>query len=334
MKYDGFAVTGHTVDLLDSELILIGDKSLGGKFKYLSIHSPREDILAIKYSLETSTVKGSPHTHTSFRQGNKLTVLGGDQSSKARLNTNVWTKINLQLKNQQFFSAFTSAACRIKLNKDMFLLVGGMLNDGKKKFVKNVLRINMAAETVEELPPMNHARANHSCEMLAGNDLILISGGIFQSLTTGANIIDTVPDEVYSLTTGLSTVLSAAASLGRFQHRLIRLGETVHALGGRNGSGHQISIVETFNEKTKGWRSDPNNHLKSDQTGELAVTPFPPTAIDCVNGCTCGQAALSHNSNRVVNGSETQVKYPRSFICRALDVPILRQTPSPGLLLS
>ena len=49
MKYDGFAVTGHTVDLLDSELILIGDKSLGGKFKYLSIHSPREDILAIKY---------------------------------------------------------------------------------------------------------------------------------------------------------------------------------------------------------------------------------------------------------------------------------------------
>ena len=329
LKYDGFAVAGHTVDLLDNELILIGDKTLGGKFKYISIHSPRENLLAAKYSLETSNVKGSPYRHTSFRQGNKLTVLGGDQSSKARLNANVWTKINLQWKNQHVFSAFASAACRIKLTKDKFLIVGGILNDGKKKAVNNVLMINMAEETVEELPPMNQTRAHHSCELLAGEGLILISGGTRQSPKTGASTIEIVPDEVYNLTTGQSTALSAAASLGRYQHRLIRLGESIYAMGGRNGSGHQSSLVETFNEETRAWE-DQNNHLMSDQTGDLAVTPFPLTAVDCVIGCKCGQVASSRNPNRVVNGNEIQVNHSRNQALIVFRIHFLSQIHNPG----
>ena len=329
LKYDGFAVAGHTVDLLDNELILIGDKTLGGKFKYISIHSPRENLLAVKYSMEISNAKGSPYRHTSFRQGNKLTVLGGDQSSKARLNINVWTKINLQWKNQQVFSAFTSAACRIKLKKDRFLLIGGISNDGKREARKNVLMINMAEETVKELPSMNHARAHHSCELLSGGDLIIISGGTRQSPKTGASTIEIVPDEVYSLATGLSTSLSAAASLGRYQHRLIRLGESVHALGGRNGSGHLISVVRAFNKETQGWE-DQNNHLKSDKTGESAVTPFPLTAVDCVNGCKCGQAASSQNPNRVVNGNEIQVNHLINLVLRVFRMHFLSQIQNPG----
>ena len=325
LKYNGFAIAGHTVDLLDNELILIGDTSLGGKFKYISIHSPRENLLAVKYSLETSNVKGSPYKHTSFRQGNKLTVLGGDQSPKARLDANVWTKINLQWKNQQVFSAFTSAACRIKLTKNKFLLIGGISNDGKKEARKNVLMINMAEDTVNELPSMNHARAHHSCELLSGEDLIIISGGTPQSPKTGTSTIDIVPDEVYSLKTGLSKTSSTAASLGRYQHRLIRLGKSVHALGGRNGSGQQSSIVEAFNEETRAWE-DQNNHLKSDQTGELAVTPFPLTAVDCVNGCKCGQAA----SSRVVNGTETQVNQSRNLVLRVFKIHFLSQILNPG----
>ena len=151
-KYSNFSTSGQTIDLLDEQLILVGDKKLGGKFKYLSIHLPRENLLAVKYSQETSSIKGSPHRHTSYVQGNKLTLLGGDQSSKATLNKDVWTKLNLRWMNQSTFSAFTSSACRVQLTRKEYVLIGGLPSvKSDKKAVNTVVKINLEEETVEEL---------------------------------------------------------------------------------------------------------------------------------------------------------------------------------------
>ena len=309
VKYSNFSTSGQTIDLLDDQLILVGDKRLGGKFKYLNILSPRENMLAVKYSRENSSIKGSPYGHTSYVQGNKLTLLGGDQSSQATLNTDVWTKLNLRWINQTTFSAFTSAACRVKLTKDKFLLMGGFKND-QKYAVNTVLKIDLEEETVEEMPPMKLGRVHHSCQILEleEKDAILISGGTGTRLSHAVSTLAIQNDEIYNLTETIEhKVLSEAASLGRYQHKLLRLGDLVFAAGGKDGTTVLPSLIRVFNAGLQLWE-DSSEHLMSNNTGELAVTPFPVTAVDCVEGCQCGRAASGLASSRVVGGNDIEVK--------------------------
>ena len=85
----------------------------------MSIRKPREGLLAPTFSKEVSPIKGSPHQHTSYVNGNKLAVLGGGQNSKAVLDTDIWNKLNLRWKNNQSaFSGFTSSACKVKVTAD------------------------------------------------------------------------------------------------------------------------------------------------------------------------------------------------------------------------
>ena len=306
LKYSNFSTSGQTIDLLDDQLILAGDNKIGGKFKYLSIHSPRTNLLALKYSQESSSIKGSPHRHTSYVQGNKLTLLGGDQSAKATLNKDVWTKLNLRWMNQSTFSAFTSSACRVQLTRNQFVLIGGLPSvKSEKRAISTVVKINLEEETVEELPPMKLARVHHSCQTLEldGEEVILISGGIGTRFHHGINPLEIQQDEIYNMKTG-SKVLSENASLGRFQHKLIKLGDQTYAVGGKNNTRSQLTLVKLFNKNSRTWENH-SEHLKSISTGDLAVTPFPITAVDCVESCQCGRPAAG--SSRVVDGDETQV---------------------------
>ena len=310
LKYSNFSTSGQTIDLLDDQLILVGDKKLGGKFKYFSIHSPRENMLAVKYSRETSSIKGSPYGHTSYVQGNKLTLLGGVQSSHATLNTDIWTKLNLRWLNQTLFSAFTSGACQVKLTRNEFVLMGGVTNVlSQKTAVNTVVKINLDEETVEEMPPMNLSRVHHSCQTLKGEDVILISGGIGTRPTPTVNSLTIQEDEIYNLTINTEPkVLIQAHSLGRYQHKLLRLGDSVFAVGGKDNTTVLPSAIRVFNAVLQVWE-DSRELLKSNDTGEVAVTPFPLTAVDCVEGCKCGGAASGPALSRVVGGDDTKVNW-------------------------
>ena len=161
--------------------------------------------------------------------------------------------------------------------------------------MNTVLRLNITEETVEELPSIRRNRAFHACEVFEGK--VLISGG-----TKGKVTVD---DEVYNLTTNKSTVLNMTSSLGRHQHQLLRLEKTIFAFGGLLRNGSQTSVVEWFDWMEMRWKQHEQS-LLSENTTDLAVTAFPLSAVDCLDGCSCGQAGSLANA-RIVGGSEAQV---------------------------
>ena len=297
--YAKFSSSGQTLDLLDNQLILIGANKTGSRWTYISVQDPRDGLLAVKFTRESSPIPGSPHRHTSFTEGNKLTVLGGDQKARARLDTNTWSGINLRWKNNgSTFTQHTLGACSLKMLRDCALLIGGFDNG---KATNNVFRMNMTEETVEELSRIRLKRAFHSCEVTSSGE-ILISGGTEKNFKENVTNMLILPDELYSTTTEKSLLLDETVSIGRYQHRLIRLEDSIFGMGGKTSNGSEPSIVKVFNMTTLSWEKY-SEHLKSSDTGELAVTPFPLSSVDCVADCVCGVKAQT----RIVNGKETQV---------------------------
>ena len=309
---------------MDNQLLIIGDQTIGARWRYLSINAPRNGLLAPTYSEKVSSIKGSPQKHTSYTLGNKLFVIGGDQKAKAVLNTDIWNKLNLRWQNQSTFSLFTSSACRAKMTKDSHLLIGGILSE-THQILSTVLKINLTDETVEEWLPMKNPRYYHSCEFLAGSDVVLISGGIEKSLIHNATI-SILPDELYNIGAKQSALLDAASSINRYQHRLIRLQDTIFAVGGKNSLGSPMSLIERFNPTTNSWE-DHKEHTISKHTGEVAVTAFPLAAIDCAVGCKCGVSGVNTKS-RIINGTEAKV----TFIFSSQKTIVLRQISTHGLL--
>ena len=184
----------------------------------------------------------------------------------------------------------------MKLTKDVFLLIGGFERVKESNVEMNtVLRLNITEETVEELPPIKRNRAFHACEISEGK--ILITGG------TRGDIV--VADEVYNLKTNKSTVLKKDKSLGRSQHRLLRLGETIFAFGGSGRKGSPTTSVKWFDWAKMRWKNYKQS-LLSKNTANLAVTAFPLSAVDCFAGCRCGIAG-NLGSARIVGGTEAQV---------------------------
>ena len=184
----------------------------------------------------------------------------------------------------------------MKMTKDVFLLIGGFEQiDGSKIEMNTVLRLNITEEAVEELPAIGRNRAFHSCEVFEGK--ILISGGTQGEVT--------IADEVYDLTTNKSTVLNMTSSLGRSQHQLLRLEETIFAFGGLLGNGSETSAVEWFDWMDMSWKHHEQS-LLSENTTNLAVTAFPLSAVDCLAGCSCGMAGNLGNA-KIDGGTEAQV---------------------------
>ena len=115
VDFPRFGGQGHSIDLLDEQLILLGEKSrLGGKFGYKSIHQPRKGLLGMKFSEEISPVGNSPLWHTSQVYGNQLLAIGGEFESKVRLSSTLWKGLNLRWQNGSQFSRFASGGCAVK----------------------------------------------------------------------------------------------------------------------------------------------------------------------------------------------------------------------------
>ena len=297
VEFSGFGGEGRSIDLLDEQLILLGDnKKLGGKFEYKSIHQPRKGLLGMKFSTEVSPIGNSPLWHTSHAFGNQLLSVGGEFQSKAKLSNTVWNGLNLRWQNGSRFSRFAIGACKVKLAKEVFLLIAGFERvNGSKVEMNTVLRLNITEERVEELPAIRRQRAFHACEVFEGK--ILVSGGTQGEVT--------IADEVYSLTTNESTVLNMTSSLGRSQHQLLRLEETIFAFGGLVHNGSETSAVEWFDWMDMSWKQHEQSLLSENSTN-LAVTAFPLSAVDCLAGCRCGLAGNLGNA-RIVGGTEAQV---------------------------
>ena len=92
MNFSRLRGSGRSVDLLDNQLVLLGDDSLGkfGKLEYKGILNPRKGLLGMKFSekvLEESEFgKGfnSPRWHTTHVYGNQLLAIGGQFQTAAQ----------------------------------------------------------------------------------------------------------------------------------------------------------------------------------------------------------------------------------------------------------
>ena len=305
VDFPTFGGQGRSIDLLDEQLVLLGDSKskFAGKFEYKSIQHPRKGLLGMKFTKEVSPIGNSPIWHTSHIYGNQLLAVGGEFQSKAQLSNTVWHGLNLRWRNGTRFSRFAIGACKVKLAKDVFFLIGGAERVKESTVEMNtVLRLNITEETVEEFPPIKRNRAFHACEVFdVSEDLdgseqrILISGGTEGGVT--------LADEVYSLTTNESTVLEMTNSLRRHHHQLLRLVETIFAFGGLAADGSDTAEVEWFDWTDMQWRRHEHS-LLSKNTTDLAITAFPLSAVDCHAGCSCG---LVGSLGRIVGGTEAQV---------------------------
>ena len=203
----------------------------------------------------------------------------------------------MRWQNGSKFDRLATGACRVRLEKDIFLLIGGLERNsiGRPEEMNIVLRLNITEETVEELPPMKKPRAYHACEV--SEKRILISGGLGKR--------QLVDDEVYNMRTNESRVLQKQQSLRRHHHHLLALGQTIFAFGGYPGQ-KPTRQIKLFDWTTENWKSH-DQSLKSVDISDLAVTAFPSTAVDCHLGCSCGVAG-DPGSERILGGSEADVR--------------------------
>ena len=301
-EFPSFGGQGRSLDLLDEQLILLGADKAGRRFEYKSIHQPRKGLLGMRFSQEVSPVGNNPFWHTSHSYGNQLLAIGGEFRSKAGLANTVWNGLNLRWQNGSSFYRFAAGACKVKLARDVFLMIGGFeIIKGANVVMNTMLRLNITEEKVEEWPSIKKGRAFHSCEIFQGQ--ILIAGG------TEDDAI--VPDEVYDLTTNVSTVLDMTSSLQKQKHQLLRIEETTFSFGGVLSDGTQTSIVEWFDWTSRQWKQH-DHGLLSKNSSNLVVTSFPLSAVDCHAGCTCGRVN-NLGGARIVGGNEAKVNSKNYF---------------------
>ena len=171
LEFPSFGGQGRSLDLLDEQLILLGAVKAGRSFEYKSIHQPRKGLLGMRFSQEVSSVGNNPFWHTSHSYGNQLLAIGGEFRSKAGLASGVWNGLNLRWQNGSSFYRFAAGACKVKLARDVFFLIGGVeIIKGANVVMNTMLRLNITEEKVEELPSIKKGRAFHSCEILFVDD--------------------------------------------------------------------------------------------------------------------------------------------------------------------
>ena len=308
-----FSGRGRTASLLDKQILLIGNNTLSGSDgNFISIQNPRDGLLAMKYTKETFPTRGSPFQHSALPSENKLTLIGGRYKSRAKLEQSTWTGVNLQWEEtlKAFMPKFFSA-CTVQNGIDSSYVFGGAeILDNKTTAVRNtVLHINTTSLMVKTVGTMDRPRMAFGCEVL-NRSLILLSGGYSDASNPGQSV---EPDEIFNVThhvlslvedslnsTG-SILLPMTDSLKRFQHSLIRMNDAVYAFGGITSSN--TGTIEVFDEATKTWETHSKN-LRSQDTAEVVVLPFPTSSLDCVPKCQCGVATTT---SRIFNGSDAQV---------------------------
>ena len=166
---------------------------------------------------------------------------------------------------------------------------------------RQVVKINTTEEIVYPMKELNHSRVFHACQMLNSN-VVLVSGGLTRK---GGDPSEVLPDMLYNTTSQeVIKVLSPEQSLGRIQHSMIRIGDRVLALGGRDSNNRAPSKIAEFNTTTNTW-IELSQELQSTNTSELIVTAYPASSLDCVPDCECG---IVHRKGRIFGGVEAEVR--------------------------
>ena len=312
-----FAGSGRTSNLMDEELLILGNDYLGTSARYFSIQKPRDGLLAIKYTVQDIPLTHSPHEHSSLVSGNTLTVVGGKFKSRGKLSKFTWTEHFLRWRNGTHYTPYLAAACSVKLDRDVHIIIGGERTiDGQQISVSEVVKINTTEEIVDELKPITNRRVSHDCQLVNRN-IILVSGGLVEKRGASSDVL---PDELYNITSQeVIEVLSANKSLGRFQHNLAKIGDKIWAVGGKDSKNVTLSQIAEFDSFTNSWESL-TQKLHSTNTSELVTTSFPAASLDCVPQCQCG---VPNMEDRIFGGSVAQVSI--------VDMDVLSTTPSlPG----
>ena len=304
-----FSGIGRTSSLLDEELLLLGNDDLGTRGRYFSIQKPRDGLLAMKYTVQELPLTQSPHQHSSLVSRNTLTVVGGKFKSRGQLSKFTWTELSLKWENGSKFSPNFAHACSVKLGVDVHIIFGGERTvDGQQISGRGVVKINTTEEKVYALNPITHSRVSHDCELL-NKSVVLVSGGLAQK---GADSFDITVDELYNIhgSGEVVKVLDLEHSLGRVQHSMIKIGDRVWALGGKDSNNNVPSKIAEFNSTTSSW-NELDQELQSTNTSELIVSQYPVASLDCVPACHCG---IANRKERIFGGSEAEVRITPAFV--------------------
>ena len=307
-NFPNFTGFGRTLSLLDDQILLVGGDLNATKHTYVNIQHPRQGLHAMKYTIEKFPLGGSPHAHTSFGSGNRLLVVGGAHRTRAKFEDFTWNSLDLRKPDGTKFTTFVSSPCLVKISRDEYLILGGAQKTRNGTFaIDSVFKVNITSEVIETKPKMTTKRMKHSCEKLSNNS-VLVSGG--KDSLSGALI----QDEIYHWNDSFSTPIEAKKSLMRSQHQLVRIEETIFALGGlteqNKGSTtvkkFERGCVEKMDEYKDCWIKHENNLIFKD-VANLVVTSFPQSAIDCGIECQCG---IEKSRKRIIGGVESAQYYP------------------------
>ena len=282
--------TRQSVNVFGNHLVIAGYSVWDGTWNYISLEDPRSSLLSNQWTVSTSVQKHAPQSHVSFTYGRSLILVGGSQEAAMRLDTETiggnWDTFSLPWANGTNFTSFTSSGCGIKVSKHEFLMIGG-INIKSNKVTSTIVKIDMKNKVVKELPGLRVSRAFHSCEVIfhdIDQRTILVTGG----RTSASDDIGSIaPDEQYNVDREISSYSNKSMVVPRFNHRLVLLGDTIFALGGRMANQSETQLVERYDTKTASWEVL-NDGLLSHSTGDLAVATIAKSSLDCSIGCSCG----------------------------------------------
>ena len=300
-NYPPYSLSGHSVSLFKNHLVVVGYSNMDESWGYMVLEDPRGSLLTNKWKTITALGNNYPSFHNSFVYGRSLVALGGNQKAQQKLDiekimTGNWNSFNIPWKNGTNLTSSMSSSCGVKVSESTYMVFGGIGTD----VMSTVLKIDMKQESVEEMPPLKYARAFHACEVVGGRH-ILVTGG---RATPNSMASPVVPDEIYDVDTGASEAAPAQMVTPRFNHKLVLLGTTVYALGGRQAGGEEVATIEVWQPDSKSWRQL-HHQLLSHSAGNLAVASLPLSALDCAGVCQCGL----ERSTRISNGAEVQVRH-------------------------
>ena len=282
--------------MLDDQIIFIGGLEDNGFKQYASILDAWHGLFSIKF-----TIDDMPMTNTkdvkALSYGNHMLVMKPGKASAAKYMNHVWTNLKVRYEDGSEY-ILPAEACDLRLQADLFLLIGGLKADENSAMVvtNSVTQINITSERAQPLKPIESGRALHSCALLGQS--ILVTGG--RSSVEGPVVMD----ELYDFVTGESMTLGEADSIRRFQHSLIRVADIVFALGGLSTEGPEHTIKQ-FNATANTWEVSAER-LMSTNTSKLIVLPFPMSTVDCVDQCTCG---VPPTKARIFHGEPAEVKH-------------------------
>ena len=299
--------TSQTVNVFKNHLVIVGYSVGEGTWNYLSLEDPISSLLSNPWTVSTTVGELTPQSHTSFSHGRSLILIGGSQESALKMDVDTlggnWNSFSLQWSNGTNFTRFTSSGCGVRVTKNNYLIIGG-INIKTKEVTSNIVNIDIKNMVVHELPGLRVGRALHACEVV-DRTTILVTGGR-TAVDDGPGSI--APDEKYNLTTEISSYSDKSMVIPRYNHRLVLLGDTVFAIGGRMANKSEVNQVERYSSDTSSWEVL-SDGLLSHSTGDLAVATIARSSLDCDVGCSCGVGQEAGGDTRVGGfGCEAQVQ--------------------------